>query len=413
MPQTLAAAFAEEGERSPPEGPAAREGDWTVSVCDDLRAVEAEWRALQAYADGTPFQSFDWLAAWQRHVGARCAMTPAIVIGRDGGGKTLFLLPLAVGGGMIRRLTWLGSDLCDYNAPLLAPEFGRTLADRFPQVWHEIRRQLQAHAHLRHDVVELRKMPQRVGTQDNPFLALGAALHPSGAHLAHLSKDWEGFYRARRSSATRRSDRTKLQRLTARHGEIRFVSARDGQDAARTLETLMTQKAAAFARMGVPNLFARPGHREFFLDLALNPPADPGIHISRLEVGPSWAACNFGLTYRGTYYHVLASYDQGEVSRYGPGSAHLRELMRYAIERGLDRFDFTIGDEPYKLEWSDTVIRLYDHIAPATVQGVPAAFWIDAMRGLKRAVKQNPRLFALAGRARALLRAGMPRRRRR
>jgi CelD/BcsL family acetyltransferase involved in cellulose biosynthesis len=262
-------------------------------------------------------------------------------------------------------------------------------------------------------VIELRKMPLTVGTQENPFPALGAALHPSGAHLVHLSKDWESFYRATRSSATRRSNRSKLQRMAAKYGEIRFVTAQEAQDAARTLETLMAQKAVAFARMGVPNLFARPGYREFFLDLARNPPAYPRIHISRLEAGSCWAAFNLGLLHRGTYYHVLASYDQGEVARYGPGAAHLRELMRYAIDHGLSRFDFTVGDEPYKFEWSDTAIRLYDHIAAATVRGAPAALWLNGARTLKRAIKQDPRLFALVGRVRAMLRAGIPCRRRR
>jgi hypothetical protein len=43
---------------------------------------------------------------------------------------------------------------------------------------------------------------------------------------------------------------------------------------------------------------------------------------------------------------------------------------------------------------------------------MPVHFWLNAMRGLKRAVKQNPTLFALAGRARAILAARMPPRRR-
>lgn len=47
------------------------------------------------------------------------------------------------------------------------------------------------------------------------------------------------------------------------------------------------------------------------------------------------------------YYHVLASYDEDSAySRYGPGALHLRELLAYAIARGLKRFDFTIGDGP-------------------------------------------------------------------
>ena len=42
---------------------------------------------------------------------------------RDSGGS--LLLPLAIEPGSVRRLTWFASDLCDYNAPLLAADFSR------------------------------------------------------------------------------------------------------------------------------------------------------------------------------------------------------------------------------------------------------------------------------------------------
>jgi len=43
---------------------------------------------------------------------------------------------------------------------------------------------------------------------------------------------------------------------------------------------------------------------------------------------------------------VLASYcEDSAVAHFGPGALHLRELLKYAIDRGLQRFDFTIGDE--------------------------------------------------------------------
>ena len=102
----------------------------SLSVHSDLAAIEQEWRRFEETADCTPFQTFDWLSAWQRHVGALNGMTPAIVIARRGG-DIVMLLPLAVQRrGFTRRLTFLGDDLCDYNAPLLAPDFAALAARR-------------------------------------------------------------------------------------------------------------------------------------------------------------------------------------------------------------------------------------------------------------------------------------------
>src|SRR5262249_55427893 len=157
----------------------------------------------------------------------------------------------------------------------------------------------------RHDVVDLTKMPERVGAQPNPLTELPVTLHPSGAHLVHLHGTWDQFYHAKRSSVTRRRDRSKRKHLQEL-GEVRMVTPPDRDGRARSMEALIVQKGAAFARMGVGNLFARSGCREFFLDLASNPPGNDLVHISRLEVDQTWAAINFGLQFRGSYYHVLS-----------------------------------------------------------------------------------------------------------
>jgi CelD/BcsL family acetyltransferase involved in cellulose biosynthesis len=57
----------------------------------------------------------------------------------------------------------------------------------------------------------------------------------------------------------------------AQFGDVRFLTATDSTDASRTLEILMEPKGRALARKGVADIFAPPGHREFFLDLASDP----------------------------------------------------------------------------------------------------------------------------------------------
>src|SRR5262249_17765557 len=91
-----------------------------LSVHSELEAIEHDWRALGQTAAATAFQSFDWLATWQRHIGSRRGTRPAVVLGRNAGGDPLFILPLAIERRrLVRQLRWLGSDLCDYNAPLI------------------------------------------------------------------------------------------------------------------------------------------------------------------------------------------------------------------------------------------------------------------------------------------------------
>src|SRR5262249_12150351 len=316
-------------------------GRVTLELRDDLASLAAEWTAFERSAACTVFQTFGWLAKWQQHIGKLNGTRSAIVLGRSERGALLFILPLAIEmRGPIRRLTWLGSELCDYNAPLIARDFWAHVGD-FTEVWSKVLCLLRSDPRLRFDLVDLQKMAEAIGTARNPFLALATLPNASSAHVATLGRNWDDFYKQRRSSETRKKERKQLRRL-AEIGDVRFVDIKDKAEIDRTLETLMQQKAKTFARMGIENLFARPGYRAFWLDVATALRAV--THVSRLEVGATIAATSLGLTHRHCYYLVLSSYHDGEVMRFGPGRAHLHELLRHAIGLGIRHFDFTIGD---------------------------------------------------------------------
>jgi len=118
-------------------------------------------------------------------------------------------------------------------------------------------------------------------------------------------------------------------------GEVRFVTATNCADAANTPEILLEQKSRALIRRGIADMFARPGGREFYLDLASNSAARQLVHVSRVDLGNACVAANLGVVFRDCYYHVLACYNEdSEIARYGPGALHLRELLAYAIDRG-------------------------------------------------------------------------------
>lgn len=375
-----------------------------IQIFADMNDAAAEWKAFEAQADCTPFQTFGWLDNWQRHIGARMGTIPAIVFGRDSGGDILFILPLAVENRSgLRRLMWLGSELGDYDAPLLASHFPEhPCAKDFPGVWHLIVKNLRAVPRFRFDLVDLQKMPEYVGKQKNPLLALKVLPNRSGAYVATLGNDWEQYYTARRSSSTRRTARRKLRQLEE-YGALRFSEVSDIQGSARTLETLMEQKSRYLVRLGVENIFERPGYRDFYLAMATDAQVSALAFVSRLDIGDTVAATSFGLKFRGAYYLTLSSYYDGEMSRFGPGVAHLHELLRHAIQQGSHSFDFTIGDEPYKLDWADIKLSLYDHLAAYTLRGWSTVLPTILARRAKRFIKQTPVLWRAVSKGRRLL----------
>ena len=253
---------------------------------------------------------------------------PAIVIGRHGG-AILFLLPFALeANGFVRKITWLGSCLCNYNGPLVARDFSRRVSPaQFVEVWREVQQLLRRQ--LRHDLIDLEKMPKVIGEQANPFCAL--ARH--AARQRRLSDDaWPAIGKP----TTRRSARRRRARPTARSASASPITARPASSPppiATTwcgrVDALIDEKRRSYAKLGVANMFERPGYRDFFLDLATGPRSSRLTHVSRLDVGDETAAANFGLMFRGRYYYILAGYDDGELARFGPGRdpAHGRDAL--------------------------------------------------------------------------------------
>jgi CelD/BcsL family acetyltransferase involved in cellulose biosynthesis len=374
--------------------------DIRLSLHFDLLEVESDWRDFEKEADCTAFQNFDWLSIWYRHIGTRERVKPAIVVGRHNG-SIIFILPLAFTARTgLRRVAWLGGSLCNYNAPLLARGFSKIVRPaQFVRLWGEIQQLLRSN--LRHDLIDLEKIPATVGAQANPMLALQVTPHANDSYVTHLTGNWDEFYQSKRSSSWRKTDAKKRRRL-AKYGDIQFATAVDRADIERTIDALIEEKKSSYASLGVANMFEWPGYRDFFLDVASDPRRHSLVHVSSIKVGSTIVAASFGLTMHGTYDYLLAGYTNGEMEVCSPGSIHLQELMRYFTERGFKIFDFNIGDEPYKHEWCDTEVKLYDQLSPATLLGLLAATAIRAVRRLKRSLKRSRFIWPVIRRARSI-----------
>ncbi|HEX5777790.1 MAG TPA: GNAT family N-acetyltransferase [Xanthobacteraceae bacterium] len=362
--------------------------DARIAVHSDLAGIESAWRAFEPQAARTVFQQFDYLSAWFRHVGSRSRVTPAIAVIRTD--NTIHaILPLAVERNRgFRKLTWLGQELCDYLCPLMSAEFAALEPDALRALWQEIVSLMQSHARFRHDWVEFRRMPAAVEGRHNPMLALPTVLHASSAYATTLSAPWDEFYRSRRTGKARKQDRSKLARL-AEFGEVSLATPEEPAEIERMLQTLFEQKSEALDGKGITDLFAPPGHREFFLDLATSPRTRSFVHVSALQVGPSLAAINFGLEFRQRYALFLVSYDRS-LARLSPGVIHLNKLIERAIGHGMTEFDFLVGEQRLKLEWTDRETRLHDHFAASSWRGYLPAMTASIGARMKRMIKQTP-----------------------
>lgn len=386
------------------DGPWRAQPEVLLSVHDDLASLADIWTELEQSGDCSAFQTFAYVSAWFTHVGRTEGVTPCVVVGWDiedaGAGEgPLFIMPL----GLTRstfgtKLGWLAAGVSDYQGPVLSRNFSlRVRPGQFKGLWRQIRETLPDH-----DIVELNCMAQKIGTQANPFMQLdGLSQHASSAHMTRFNGDWDAYYDAKRTSGSKKRDRQKRRKLEE-FGETTLVTPTDTAAIAETVNTLIAQKSVAFARMGIANIFDKPGMRDFYVALATDAAANGLIEVSRLEVGGAVAAANWGISFKGRFHYVLTSYDeQAEFANRGPGMVQLMELMKHASETGHTEFDFTVGDEGYKADWCEIETLLFDFVEAASVRGLLIRLPKVTFRKVKRFIKQTPVLWQAFTRLRA------------
>ncbi|MGD2137722.1 MAG: GNAT family N-acetyltransferase [Gammaproteobacteria bacterium] len=360
-----------------------------IRIFTSFEELREPWQQLEAAGDCYAFQSYDWIRNWHRLVGSKLPVQPCIALVEYPAGRPLMLLPLGIQKRAgVACLVWLGGAISDYKCPLLAGDFSdRPGGGLFARIWKEVQERLP-----RHDAIFLESQPRLIAAQENPFIALKCTPHPSNAHSARLGDDYQRFLRNKRSGKSINTEKRKQKRLE-KMGTLRFVIAEGEEQAHSLLAAMIRQKSRSYDELGVPNLFEQAGYSDFFTDMTENHIDRSFVHLSALTLDGTILATHWGLVYKKRFYHLLPTYERSEHTKYAPGNILLRHLFEWCIDNGIEVYDFTVGDEPYKFLWRDQELELYDYFRARTLRGACYLLPYSLAVFAKRKIKQSPALF--------------------
>lgn len=370
-----------------------------ISVSTELSSCRREWLALQDRAITTAFQTYEWLEAWQTHVGQQNNVQPIIVIGRHEDGRCVFILPFGlVTQKHCRVLTWLSHPHNNYGYGVFDRDFLRDSAPEFPAIWQKILTVLP-----KVDAIALHNQPAHGGGFDNPFLHLATCPSPDSSYILELSDSIVELQERKLSSRTRRRMRQQERELD-RVGNWQIVEAKSDAEVTRAAAATFAQKRHQLAKHGIPDPFDR-AFKSFFRQFSS---ARYGIHRAMrcyyLELDSKIIATNFGAVHAGTYYGLITSMDDGALKRFSPGSMVMRHAIERSCEDGIRNFDFSAGDADYKTKWADSELPLFETLKPMSARGALYCTVERIRITLKRWIKRNPFLWSRAKRLRTLLR---------
>jgi CelD/BcsL family acetyltransferase involved in cellulose biosynthesis len=348
-----------------------------VELLAGANLAAADWPSI---ADGRDlrmhvFQSREFLDVWLDTIGKASRIEPYLVVVRDGDGRPVLYLPLAIETKFnLRLLRFMDCGVADYNAPIVAAD-RRLSRQEFHKVWAEILARLPAF-----DVVDLKKIANDVDGAVNPLTYLDCTPFGDSGHAVALT-------RFRDQTDTRRSIvrlRRKLQGYAkglSQIGETRFLTHPDASETARLTERLLEFKRRKYERTSTPDFLAAPGVEQFYREMTSPGRLGKISHLSALTVGDTVASAHLGFIGRGRLYYILIGYDS-QFGRYGVGHLLLQHLIDQSVAQDFDTFDLGIGDASYKNKWATHRLALHSHERAVTAAG---RFYLQ-MRRIRRLV---------------------------
>lgn len=370
--------------------PDAIERRLTVERHPDARAIEAEWRLLEATGIGTVFQRFDWVGAYIRHVAPHEGLEPALLLGRLDG-RPAFILPLAIARqGSMRIARWLGGSHSGYNFGL----WSREAADAVAALGRGALERMLKQALPGVDGAVLARMPRVHDGVALPLAALTAL--PSAVHGYSVSLEggMDAVIARTNGGARRRRARSK-ERKMAELGTVVHGVVRDPEAIAEALDFFAEQKALRLAEQGLPDVFGAPGVMDFLKELAVRSAAlrEPLLQVTQYRVAGRLRAVVGSGVHDGRVNVYILTLAHDETLPQSPGQVLMYRHIEESCAAGRKVFDFGVGYELYKESWSDTLHHLVDGYVAFTPRG---ALRLGAVRIGERAkalLRRNEKLW--------------------
>jgi CelD/BcsL family acetyltransferase involved in cellulose biosynthesis len=360
-----------------------------VAVLDDLAAALAEWRAFEAVASSTLYQTSLWCQAWTETAGAARGVMPRIVIGRDETRAISFILPLQIRRRQgVRVLEWLGAPYNAYGHGLFSPHFLADAEAWFADNWTRVLTFLGDF-----DAILLADMPESMFGKPNPLRPIFNMLGANPSFTISLQRDFAEIHARKCSSENRRTYRKKENGL-AKAGQVSFGLPVTKPELHDLIDMMFSQQERRLAELGIHHIFGEPEHRFLHRLAELQDENNPILAPYYLSCNGEVLSVKLGGLHANGYWALISSLADHPHRKFSPGDVALRRTIASCCEKGLEFFDFSSGEAAYKRQWADHIIELHTAIGARTFKGLAWTAIIYAGLTFKRMVKRTPVLLA-------------------
>jgi CelD/BcsL family acetyltransferase involved in cellulose biosynthesis len=187
------------------------------------------------------------------------------------------------------------------------------------------------------------------------------------SHFTHLPSNIDLLMNTKKRKKIKNDIQRQIKRLNEL-GDLKFEIIDDPNLCKEYTNILINQKRERFKNTSVPDSLKNEYVRNFYINVFEDDLLKRNCHLSILKLNNEVIACHWGIINNNVFYYLMPTFDNN-YSNYSPGKILIYYLMNWAIENRIKFFDFTIGSEDYKKDWSDNQMILYQHVSYKSISG--------------------------------------------
>jgi len=327
-----------------------------------LRELRSLWASLRGQAVSTPFQTPEYLFAFQE-TQCRPGDAELSIISfsdREGSDTSFMLLPLVRHRrGPLRVIGAADFGLADQTAPVLSPA-AQALKLLLPEAIRAYFSELDDV-----DLVDLQKLHAHVGGLGNPLYTQPDCLPESTTLRLDLAgRAQDGGWRKK---SIYKKARSKFRKLT--EAGVELVEATTPPERLALFATLAEQRASRFRQLGREDSLQREERVRFYQSLAALETSDCPFSALALKSGGEVVAAMVMMQTGRQATAVLVSIGEARWHAFSPGMVLFAKAIEWASDRGVHWFSFGTGQQDYKQRFGGQTQETKRLLMPLNVRG--------------------------------------------
>ena len=325
---------------------------------DELKKI---WEELENKSSITIFQKYQWNYHWYKYIcnnDAKINLKIFLIFQNE---DLIAILPFYIKKNFTHRsLEWVGGLYSDYKGPIFKNSIELS-KEEFSYIWKKIIESSKG-ADL------LRLEQQLIGRKNhyNPFTDFLPSTSINQSYGVKIDEKWENYYE-RKSSKTRQTIRRKIKKLEE-NGKLEFFKEEEINQKKKILEWTIHQKKKQFQITGAQDIFKKDNEKEFYIHLL---DKHDYFHCSCIYQKGKIIASHVGINDNRNFLYLIPCYiNNGSLKNFSPGQILQIFLLKWCFEKKMYYFDFTIGNEKYKIGWNNSIKKLASYYKPISFLGM-------------------------------------------